>query len=46
MNNDYIDKTIEVIIKAFEDNQMENAVQYKKLKEIEEKRIKGRNNDK
>ena len=46
MNNDYIDKTIEAIIKAFEDNQMENVVQYKKLKEIEEKRIKGRNNDK
>ena len=46
MNNDYIDKTIEVIIKAFDDNKMENTVQYKKLKEIEEKRRKGRKNDK
>lgn len=46
MNNDYIDNTIEVIKKAFEDKKMENTVQYKKLKEIEEKRRKGRNYDK
>lgn len=46
MNNDYIENTIEVIIKAFEDKKMENTVQYKKIKEIEEKRRKGRTNDK
>ena len=46
MNNDYIDNTSEVIKKAFEDKKMENTVQYKKLKEIEEKRRKGRNYDK
>lgn len=40
MDNSYIDNTIEVIIKAFEEKKMENTEQYKKLKEIKEKRRK------
>ena len=40
MNSDKIDNTIEVIIKAFEEKKMENTEQYKKLKDIEEKRRK------
>lgn len=46
MNNDYIDKTIEVIKKAFEEKKMENTIQYQKLKKIEEKRRKGIKDDK
>lgn len=38
MKNDYIDNTIEVIIKAFEEKKRENDEQYKKLKNIEERR--------
>ena len=41
--DDYIDNTIEVIVKAFEHKNMQNTEQYKKLKDIEEKRRKGKN---
>ena len=45
MDNSYIDNTIEVIIKAFENKNMENTEQYKKIKEIQVRR-EGRKHEK
>lgn len=42
MNNNYIDNTIEVIIKAFEDKKMGSTEQYKNIKKIKDKRSKGK----
>jgi hypothetical protein len=45
MKNNYIDNTIEAILKAFEDKNMENTEQYKRLKIIEGRRVKEKNNE-
>lgn len=43
MTEDYIDNTLEVIIKTFEQKNMQNTEKYEKLKKLQEKRKDGNN---